>query len=258
MPLLTSLSRGILTLMLNRPEKHNALDARSLDELHAALLDAQANEAVRVIVLTGAGATFCAGADISHMRSMRDASESDNLDDARRVAQCMRALDEVERPVIARVNGNVFGGGVGLVACCDIAVGVATAKFSLSEARLGLVPATISPYVIAAIGPRQARRLFVTAASFDAAEAHRLGLLHSVVSAESLDSAVDEIASQILLNGPQAVREAKRLVREVVGRADRDALSEETSQLLAKLRTGDEGKEGLSAFLEKRKPHWAK
>ena len=124
MPLLTSLSRGVLTLTLNRPEKHNALNAQLLDELHAALLDAQANDAVRVIVLTGAGASFCAGADIANMRAMRDASEGENLDDARRVAQCMRALDEVERPVIARVNGNVFGGGVGLIACCDIAIGV--------------------------------------------------------------------------------------------------------------------------------------
>ena len=163
MPLLTSLSRGVLTLTLNRPEKHNALNAQLLDELHAALLDAQANDAVRVIVLTGAGASFCAGADIANMRAMRDASEGENLDDARRVAQCMRALDEVERPVIARVNGNVFGGGVGLIACCDIAIGVATAKFSLSEVRLGLVPATISPYVIAAIGQRQARRRGVRA-----------------------------------------------------------------------------------------------
>ena len=256
MPLLTSLSRGVLTLTLNRPEKHNALNAQLLDELHAALLDAQANDAVRVIVLTGAGASFCAGADIANMRAMRDASEGENLDDARRVAQCMRALDEVERPVIARVNGNVFGGGVGLIACCDIAIGVATAKFSLSEVRLGLVPATISPYVIAAIGQRQARRLFLTATSFDATEAQHVGLLHEVVSTEELDSSVQQLTSQILLNGPSAVREAKRLIRNVTGRSDRDVLVEETSELLAKLRVSDEGKEGLSAFLDKRKPNW--
>jgi methylglutaconyl-CoA hydratase len=256
MPLLTSLSRGVLTLTLNRPEKHNALNAQLLDELHAALLDAQANDAVRVIVLTGAGASFCAGADIASMRAMRDASEEENLEDARRVAQCMRALDEVERPVIARVNGNVFGGGVGLIACCDIAIGVATAKLSLSEVRLGLVPATISPYVIAAIGQRQARRLFLTAASFDAEEAKRVGLLHEVVSVDQLDSSIEQLTSQLLLNGPAAVREAKRLIRNVTGRSDRDVLVEETSELLAKLRVSDEAKEGLSAFLEKRKPNW--
>ena len=256
MPLLTSLSRGVLTLTLNRPEKHNALNAQLLDELHAALLDAQSNDAVRVIVLTGAGASFCAGADIASMRAMRDASEEENREDARRVAQCMRALDEVERPVIARVNGNVFGGGVGLIACCDIAIGVATAKFSLSEVRLGLVPATISPYVIAAIGQRQARRLFLTAGSFDAEEAQRVGLLHEVVSMDQLDSSVEQLTSQLLLNGPAAVREAKRLIRNVTGRFDRDVLVEETSELLAKLRVSDEGKEGLSAFLDKRKPNW--
>ena len=256
MPLLTSISANVLTLTLNRPEKHNALNAQLLDELHAALLDAQANEAVRVIVLTGAGPSFCAGADIASMRAMRDANEEENLEDARRVAQCMRALDEVERPVIARVNGNVFGGGIGLIACCDIAVGVATAKLSLSEVRLGLVPATISPYVIAAIGQRQARRLFLTAAAFDAAEAQRVGLLHEVVAIDALDSTIEQLTSQLLLNGPIAVQEAKRLIRNVTGRADRDVLVEETSQLLAKLRVSDEGKEGLAAFLEKRKPNW--
>jgi methylglutaconyl-CoA hydratase len=170
----------------------------------------------------------------------------------------MRALDEVELPVIARVNGNVFGGGVGLIACCDIAVGVTAAKLSLSEVRLGLVPATISPYVIAAVGQRQARRLFLTAASFDAEEAQRIGLLHTIVPPDKLDAAVEELTSQIMLNGPSAVREAKRLIRNVMGRGDREALIEETSQLLAKLRTSEEGKEGLSAFLEKRKPSWAK
>jgi methylglutaconyl-CoA hydratase len=254
----TSLSaRGVLTLTLNRPEKHNALDAHTLDALHAALLDAQANEAVRVIVLTGAGASFCAGADIAHMRSMRTASEAENLDDARRVAQCMRALDEVDRPVIARVNGNVFGGGVGLVACCDIAIAVQSAKFALSEVKLGLVPATISPFVVAAIGQRQARRLFLTAAAFSASEAQAIGLLHHVVAPEQLDAAVQETTAMILQNGPLATREAKRLIRTVLGRDDRDVLQQETSELLAKLRASDEGKEGLSAFLEKRKPNWA-
>ena len=257
--ILTSLSpRGVLTITLNRPEKHNALDARTLDALHAALLDVQSNENVRAIVLTGAGASFCAGADIAHMRSMLDASEEANLEDARLVAQCMRALDEVDRPVIARVNGNVFGGGVGLVACADIAIGVDSAKFALTETRLGLVPATISPYVIAAIGPRHARRLFITASPFSASEAHSIGLLHAVVASEKLDEMVEQTVNSVLQAGPLATRAAKRLVRTIMAAQDRDLLQEETSQLLADLRASAEGKEGLSAFLEKRKAGWIK
>jgi methylglutaconyl-CoA hydratase len=253
----TSLSpRGVLTLTLNRPDKHNALNAELLTALHAALLDAERDEQVRVIVLTGAGASFCAGADIAHMRTMLDASEEQNLDDARLVAQCLRALDEVDRPLIARVNGNVFGGGVGLVACADIAIGINTAKFALTEVRLGLVPATISPHVIRAIGTRQARRLFVTGVPFDADHALAIGLLHDVVDPTELDVAIERQVAAILQGGPLAVREAKRLVRTVASASERDALQEETSQLLAKLRVSAEGKEGLSAFLEKRKAGW--
>lgn len=256
-PLLTSLSsRGVLTITLNRPEKHNALDAGTLNALHAALLDVEGNDAVRVIVLTGAGTSFCAGADIAHMRSMLNATEEQNVEDARLVAQCMRALDEVDRPVIARVNGNVFGGGVGLVACADIAIGVRDAKFALSEVRLGIVPATISPYVIAAIGPRQARRLFVTGMSFDANDALSLGLLHAIAERETLDDTTNQYVDAILQGGPHAVRAAKSLVRAVYTTEQRELLPEETSQLLAKLRVSDEGREGLSAFLERRKPNW--
>jgi methylglutaconyl-CoA hydratase len=248
--------RGVLTLTLNRPDKHNALNAELLTALHAALLDAERDQHVRVIVLTGAGASFCAGADIAHMRSMLDSSEEQNLDDARLVAQCMRALDEVDRPLIARVNGNVFGGGVGLVACADIAIGVNTAKFALTEVRLGLVPATISPYVIRAIGTRQARPLFVTGVPFGADHALAIGLLHDVVDPTELDVAIERQVAAILQGGPLAVREAKRLVRTAASASERDALQEETSQLLAKLRVSAEGKEGLSAFLEKRKASW--
>jgi methylglutaconyl-CoA hydratase len=255
--LLTSLSpRGVLTITLNRPEKHNALNADVLNALHAALLDVEGNDAVRVIVLTGAGSSFCAGADIAHMRSMLDATEEQNLDDARLVAQCMRALDEVERPVIARVNGNVFGGGVGLVACADIAIGVNHAKFALTEVRLGIVPATISPYVVAAIGPRQARRLFVTGMPFDAHEALSFGLLHALTEREKLDELTNRYVDAVLQSGPRAVREAKSLVRLVHKAEKRELLAEETSQLLAKLRVSEEGREGLSAFLERRQPKW--
>lgn len=253
----TSLSpRGVLTLTLNRPEKHNALDAGTLRALHAALLDAEANDAVRVVVLTGAGTSFCAGADIEHMRAMLNASEEQNMDDARLVAQCLRTLDELDRPLIARVNGNVFGGGVGLVACADLAIGTRSAKFALTEVRLGIVPATISPYVLAAVGARQARRLFLTALPFDANEALSLGLLHAVAAPERLDELVDQQVDALLRAGPNAIRAAKKLVRRVSDRDDRDLLQEETSRLLATLRVSAEGKEGLTAFLERRKASW--
>ncbi len=249
-------SRGVLTLTLNRPEKHNALNAELVTALHAALLDAERDSQVRVIVLTGAGTSFCAGADIAQMRSMRDASEEDNLEDARLLAQCLRALDEVDRALIVRVNGNVFGGGVGLVACADVAIGALGAKFALTEVRLGLAPATISPYVVRALGARQARRLFLTALPFDAHEARTIGLLHVAVELEALDNAVERHVDALLQAGPSALREAKRLIRTVEDATDRDTLQEETSKLLAKLRVSDEGKEGLAAFLDKRQASW--
>src|SRR5690606_37934497 len=242
MPSVTSLSpRGVLTLTLNRPEKHNALNAELLETLHAALLDARLDERVRLLVLTGAGASFCAGADIEYMRSMRELSEEENLGDARLLARCLRTLDEIDRPLIVRVNGNAFGGGIGLIACADVAIGVETAKLAFSEARLGIVPATISPYVVRAIGPRQARRLFVTALPFDAHEAQHIGLLHRTVAPADIDGEVERHIEAVLACGPLAVREAKQLVRKLETEHDRDALQEETAQLLAKLRMSDEG-----------------
>ncbi|HEX2494000.1 MAG TPA: enoyl-CoA hydratase-related protein [Steroidobacter sp.] len=250
-------ARGVATLTLNRPEKHNALDQPMLRELHAALLALDKDPSVRVVVLTGAGASFCAGADIAHMRSMMSATEEQNVQDALLLAQCLRALDELDRPVIARVNGNAFGGGVGLVACADVAIGVSTSKFALTEVRLGIVPAAISPYVVAALGARDARRLFLTAASVDAAEAQRLRLLHRACAPQELDARVEEEVALILRGGPNALSTAKRLLRRVTQLSDREALSEETARLLARLRVSPEGKEGLSAFLEKRKASWA-
>jgi methylglutaconyl-CoA hydratase len=248
--------RGVATLTLNRPDKHNALDGATMHELHAALSAVASNAAVRVLVLTGAGASFCAGADIAHMRSMMGATEQQNVEDALLLARCLRTLDELDRPVIARVNGNVFGGGVGLVACADVAIGAGGAKFALTEVRLGIVPAAISPYVVAAIGQRQARRLFLTAAPFDASEARGLGLLHFTASPELLDAAVDDQVNLILRGGPEALRAAKKLVRSVAHFTDRDAVGGETARLLARLRVSPEGREGLSAFLERRKPGW--
>jgi methylglutaconyl-CoA hydratase len=249
-------ANGVLTLTLNRTDKHNALDAATIEELHAAILAAERNDAVRVVVLTGAGKTFCAGADINHMRAMKDAPEAQNLADASSLSRCLRALDELDRPVIVRVNGNAFGGGVGLVACGDIAIGVDTAKFALSEVRLGLVPATISPYVIAAVGAHHARRLFLTATAIGAHEAQQVGLLHLVSSPEELDATVSAQIDALLLGGPLAHRAAKRLIREVVAATNRDRLQDDTAQLLAKLRVTPEAREGLAAFLERRKPDW--
>ena len=249
-------ARGVATLALNRPDKHNALDAETLRALHAALLELQANAAVRVVVLTGNGASFCAGADIAHMRSMLHATEQQNIDDAMLLARCLRTLDELPLPVIARVNGNVFGGGIGLVCCADIAIATQAAKFALTEVRLGIVPAVISPYVVAAIGPRQSRRLFLTAATLDAAQARELQLLHLVVAPELLDDAVAEQIESLLRSGPQAVRSAKQLIAHVAREANPDALMSHTTSLLARLRTSAEGQEGLSAFLEKRRPSW--
>jgi methylglutaconyl-CoA hydratase len=249
-------ARGVATLTLNRPDKHNALDAATIRALHSTLLDIERDLRVRMVVLTGAGASFCAGADIGHMRSMLGATEQENVEDALLLARCLRTLDELDRPVIARVNGNVFGGGLGLVACADIAIGVQTAKFALTEVRLGIVPAVISPYVVAAIGGRQARRLFLTAAPFNAAEAQSLSLLHSTTTLEELDSAVAAQIDLILRGGPQALSAAKKLIRHVSAVSDRDLLEADTALILARLRAGPEGQEGLGAFLERRKASW--
>lgn len=249
-------ARGVVTLTLNRPEKHNALDGATMSELQAALTRIEAEPKARLLVLTGAGGSFCAGADIGHMRSMLEMTEEQNIADARVLAKLLRRLDEFELPVIARVNGNTFGGGVGLVACADIAIGTVSAKFALTEVRLGIVPAAISPYVVAAIGARQARRLFLTAAPFDGQEAQRLGLLHVCAEAGELADRVEEQIEHLLRGGPAALRAAKQLVRRVAHFHDPDVLEDETARLLARLRVSAEGKEGLTAFLERRKSAW--
>ena len=249
-------TRGVATLTLNRPDKHNALDGATMQELHAALIAIAGNSQARVVVLTGAGASFCAGADIAHMRSMMGATEQQNVDDALLLVRCLRTLDELDKPVIARVNGNVFGGGVGLVACCDIAIATTKASFCLSETRLGLIPAVISPYVAAAIGPRACRRYFLTAEKFDAATAERLGLVHRVVEPEALGAARDEIVGHLIKAGPAALAAAKDLIRRVSFAGIDDELRRDTARRIADARASAEGKEGVAAFLEKRKPDW--
>ena len=248
---------GVLHLRMDRPELHNAFDAGLIAELTAALAEAGGDAAVRVVVLSGAGPSFSAGADLNWMRGMAAAGEAENREDALALARLMRTLDELPKPTIARVHGAAFGGGVGLVACCDIAIGLSGAKFGLTESRLGLLPAVISPYVIAAIGPRQARRWFATAEMFDAAEALRIGLLHEVATdLDALDRAVERQIALLLKAGPGASAAAKQLVRDVALQPDRDLLDHLNAKLIAGLRVSPEGQEGLSAFLDKRAPAW--
>ncbi len=255
-----SLQGGVAILTLNRPDKHNAFNGELIAALTEALAGAESDPAVRVVVLTGAGATFSAGADLAWMRGMRDASEEENRDDALRLATLMRRLNFLAKPTVARVNGSAYGGGVGLIACCDIAIGADSAKFSLSEVKLGLTPATISPYVVAAIGPRQARRLFISGEVFDANEAARVGLLHQAVTAAELDATVDRTLHFLAKGGPVAQGEAKRLALRMAGmdsaRAERT--DQENARLIARLRISAEGQEGLGAFLDKRPPRWVK
>ncbi|MEL1264708.1 enoyl-CoA hydratase-related protein [Pseudoxanthomonas putridarboris] len=256
-PLVVDLSGPVARLRLDRPELHNAFDAGLIAALTAALEAIAADPAVRVLVLEGSGASFSAGADLNWMRGMAAAGEAENRDDALALARLMRTLDELPKPTLARVHGAAFGGGVGLVACCDIAIGVPEAKFGLTESKLGLLPAVISPYVVAAIGARQARRWFATAEVFDAAEALRIGLLHQVVPADQLDTAVERQVGLLLKAGPIATANAKRLVARVAGESDRDLLDADNARLIAQLRVSPEGQEGLSAFLDKRAPAWA-
>ena len=246
----------ILRLRLNRPTLHNAFDAGLIAELTEALVSAGGDASVRVVVLEGAGASFSAGADLNWMRSMATASEAANREDSLALARLMRTLDELPKPTIARVHGAAFGGGVGLITCCDIAIGVPDARFGLTESKLGLLPAVISPYVIAAIGARQARRWFATAELFDAATALQIGLLHQVVAAEQLDGAVQRQIDLLLKAGPVAAAGAKLLVASVVAEPNGNLQDQSNAALIARLRASPEGKEGLSAFLDKRLPAW--
>lgn len=255
-PLLSLREGPVARLRLNRPELHNAFDAMLIAALTGALEAVAHDDSVRVVVLEGEGASFSAGADLNWMRGMAAASESANRDDALALARLMRALDELPKPTIARVHGAAFGGGVGLVACCDIAIGTPEAKFGLTESKLGLLPAVISPYVIEAIGARQARRWFATAEMFDAMEARRIGLLHDVVEAAALDAAVQRQIDLLLKAGPIAAASAKTLVRRVAAETNRNLLDSDNADLIARLRVSPEGQEGLTAFLDKRKPHW--
>ena len=237
---------------------HNAFDDELILELTDTLQKFDADGEIRAVILTGNGASFSAGADLNWMRHMASASESDNRADSERLAALMRTLNFLSKPTIARVNGAAYGGGVGLIACCDIVIAVDSAKFALTEVKLGLVPAVISPYVIAAIGAREARRLFVTGEAFDATEARRIGLVHDVVASADFDAHVDTAVSHLAKGGPVAQTEAKRLALRMANATLHSAQSidVENAALIAKLRVSAEGQEGIGAFLGKRKPNW--
>jgi len=251
-------ARGIATLTLDRPEVHNAFDDHLIAELTHKLRDLDHNPAVRAVVLAAQGKSFSAGADLNWMKRVARYSEAENLRDAIALASLMRTLDAMTKPTLARVQGSAFGGGVGLVACCDIAVASAKAAFSLSEVRLGLIPAVISPYVIAAMGSRAARRYFLTGERFGAEEALRLGLVHELVPGDHLLRAADRIITSLLEGGPRAHAEAKRLVFDVAGKPIEPAVIDETTRRIAAIRASPEGREGVAAFLDKRKPNWVK
>ncbi|MDD2853230.1 MAG: enoyl-CoA hydratase/isomerase family protein [Desulfuromonadaceae bacterium] len=252
-------NRGVATLTMNRPELHNAFDDTLIADLTSELHRLEADHDVRVVLLRANGKSFSAGADLNWMRRMADYSYEQNLADAMSLAELMRTLDTLTKPTIALVHGAAYGGGVGLVACCDIAIATERASFCLSEVKLGLFPAIISPYVVAAIGPRAARRYFLSAEAFSAAEAHRIGLIHQIVEDEhDLAAVSDRLAATLLLNSPAAVAGAKELVAAVAGRPVDVALIADTAGRIADQRSSHEGKEGLSAFLEKRRPAWVK
>lgn len=241
---------------LDRPDVRNAFNEQSIAELALAFDELGRNELVRAIVLAANGPAFCAGADLHWMKKMAGYSDSENRADAMRLADMLRTIYRCPKPVVAKVQGDCYAGGMGLVAACDVAVAVDTANFCLSEVKLGLIPATISPYVIKAMGEQAARRYFLTAERFDAKEAHRIGFVHETVPAEELDTTVAAIVQALANNSPNAVREAKQLVREIVGQPVTEALLEDTANRIAGIRASLEGREGVASFLEKRRPSW--
>ncbi|KAA1188814.1 enoyl-CoA hydratase/isomerase family protein [Pseudohalioglobus sediminis] len=249
-------SRGVATVTLDRAEKHNAFDDAMIAELREVFDSLAQQDEVRVVVLASAGKSFSAGADLAWMKRMAEYDHSHNLADARLLAGMLKSLFELPQPTVARVQGAAFGGAVGLVSCCDMAVASERASFSLSEVKIGLIPATISPFVVRAMGERACRRYFTTGERFGAVRARELGLVSEVVDGEALDATVDQIVTSLLGNGPLAVRQAKQLVSDIAGREISDTLVEDTCERIAQIRVSPEGQEGLAAFLNKRPPAW--
>ena len=246
---------GVLTVALNRPDIHNAMNPALMAELTAIFRDLPERDDVRVVVLTGNGRSFCAGADLSFMRAAADYTFDQNVADGQAIFDLMLAVDRCPKPVVGRINGAAIGGGAGLVCCCDIVVAADRATFAFSEARLGILPAVISPFVLARIGPARARELFLTGERFDAQRALTIGLIHHVVAEADLDAAVTERVNQLLQAAPQAQAAIKELIHTVAFQP-KESMRDYTAEAIARLRAGDEGREGMSAFLEKRPPRW--
>jgi methylglutaconyl-CoA hydratase len=247
---------GVARVTLNRPEVRNAFDEVLIRKLAETFGEISGDSDIRVVVLAGSGPAFCAGADLNWMKRMAGYGREENLADARALAEMLAALDRLPQPTIARVHGPAFAGGTGLVAACDIAVGTPEAKFCFSEAKLGLSPATISPYVMRAIGERAARRYFLTAEVFGAEEALRIGMLSLLVLSDDLDKEIEALLKHLLAGGPQAHASIKELVRAVARRPLDEALVADTARRIAEIRASAEGKEGIASFLEKRKAAW--
>ena len=254
--LLLDTAHGVTTVTLNRPDVRNAFNDEVITEMTAVLLELGKRPEVRCVVLAGNGPAFCAGADLNWMKRIATYTREQNVEDANALARMLEVLYRLPKPTIARVHGDVYAGGMGLVSACDVAVAVDTANFCLSETRLGLIPATISPYVIRAMGARAAHRWFLTAERFAAAEAQRIGFVHDVVPAAQLDAKVAEIAQALVGAGPEAVKASKQLVQDVAGHEISSGLIRRTVESIADIRASEEGQEGIRSFLEKRKPNW--
>ena len=248
--------RGVATLTINLPDKHNAFDEKLIAELATTFDEVGANSSVRVMVLASEGRSFSAGGDLDWMIRMGDYNRDENIRDANALASMLHKLNYLPVPTIARVQGAAMGGGAGLVCCCDIAIASSRANFAFSEAKLGLIPATISPYVLQSIGAQAARRYFLTAERFDAKRAYDLGMVSEVVDEAELDNKINELLQIILINSAEAVKAAKQMIFAVEGKPVTGDMMQMTSESIADIRASEEGKEGLSAFLEKRKPSW--
>lgn len=251
-----TIAHHVAVVWMAREKTRNAFNETMIGELAKAFRDLGADPDVRAVVLAGRGPAFCAGADLEWMKRMAGFSMQENRTDARALADMLRTIYECPKPTIARVHGDAYAGGMGLVAACDVAFAAINANFCLSETRLGLIPATISPYVLRSMGVNAARRYFVTAERFDAAEAYRIGFVHDIAPPDELDTRVNTLLGALMETSAAAVVEAKRLVREINGRPIDDALLADTAERIAAIRASDDGKEGVRAFLEKRKPRW--
>jgi len=252
-----STAEGVVFVTINRPHKKNAFDAATVAALYEAFETLHGADHIRVVFLRGAGGTFCAGGDLGWMRDAAEWSESDNRDDAMGLARMLKALHDIPALTVALVEGSAMGGGAGLVAACDMAVAVEGSRFAFSEVKLGLIPATIAPYVIEAVGPRRARQLFLTANIFDADYAAHAGLIDMVLPEGSLDEFISMLTDSLTANAPGAMGDAKQLVHDLAGKAIDHGIMEETAKRIARARVSVEGQEGVRAFLDKRKPSWS-